>query len=53
MAHIRGEYKVWIYERYLVPSLQFKFAVDGLPVTIIKKSNVLATKSIKINVGWV
>lgn len=50
-SHIRGEYKVWIYKRYLVPSLQFKLAVDGLPVTIIKKSNALASKFIKSWLG--
>ena len=42
-APIKGEYKVWIYKRYLIPSLHFFHSVNGIPVTITSKMNSLAT----------
>ena len=46
-ACIRGEYKVWIYKRYLVPSLHYKLAVERIKKTDIKKANALATRLVK------
>ena len=48
---IRGEYKVWVYKRYLVPSLHFKLAVNPISSSSIKKANALATKCIKSWLG--
>ena len=48
---VRGEYKVWIYKRYMVPSLHFKLAVNAISVTAIKKANAVATKCIKSWLG--
>ena len=50
-AKIRGEYKVWIYKRYLVPSLHFKLSVNPISTQTIKKANALATKCIKSWLG--
>ena len=44
---VRGEYKVWIYKCYLVPSLCFKLPVNAICVAAIKKANAAATKRIK------
>ena len=46
-APIRGEYKIWIYRRYLVPSLHYKLAVNAVAKTTINKMNATATKYIK------
>ena len=46
-APIRGEYKIWIYRRYLVPSLHYKLAVNAVTKTTISKMNAMATKYVK------
>ena len=46
-APLRGEYKVWIYRRYVIPSLHYDLAVNPLSSTTIKKMNSLATRYIK------
>ena len=46
-AHIRGKYKVWIFKRYLVPSIHYRLAVEGIKKTEIKKLNALATRLVK------
>ena len=46
-ACIREEYKVWIFKRYLVPSLHYRLAVEGIKKTDIKKANALATRLMK------
>ena len=33
---IRGEYKVWIYKSYLVPSLTFNLTVERIPKSVSK-----------------
>ena len=48
---IRGEYKVWIYKRYLVPSLHYKFTVNKIFNGAIKIMNAKATKFIKSWLG--
>ena len=44
---IRGEYKVWIYRRYLIPSLHYELSVNGTSVSVTRKLNSLATRYIK------
>lgn len=51
VTSIRGEYKVWIHNRYLVSSLHYKPAVNSIPANAINKSNSLATKYIKSWMG--
>ena len=46
-SSLRGEYKIWIYRRYLVPSLHYKLAVNVVAKTTINKMNATATKYIK------
>ena len=46
-APIRGEYKVWIYRRYVVPSLHYELSVNGTSIYITKKLNSLATRFVK------
>ena len=48
---VRGEYKVWIYKRYMVPSFHFKLAVNDVSFTAIKKANAIATKCIESWLG--
>ena len=36
-AHTWGEYKLWIYKRYLCPSFNFTMAVDPIPEAAIEK----------------
>ena len=48
---VKGENKVWIYKRYLVPSLHLKVAVNAISVTAINKANTAATKCIKSWLG--
>ena len=43
-ATIRGEYKLWVYKRFLVPSFHFLLAVDAIPGCALKKMEALATK---------
>ena len=40
---VRREYKVWMYRRYVMPSLHYKLSVNSTSVSIIKKLNSLAT----------
>ena len=44
---IRGEYKVWIYKSYLVPSLTFNLTVERIPKSVISKLQTRATSLIK------
>ena len=46
-VQVRGEYKVWIYKRYLVPSFHFVMAVDPIPETAIKKMQAATLRMIK------
>ena len=46
-AQVRGEYKLWIYKRYLVPSFQFILAVDPISERAIKKMQAASLKMIK------
>ena len=41
---IRGEYKLWIYKRFLVPSFHFLLAVDAIPGCALMKMEALVTK---------
>ena len=44
---IRGEYKVWIYKCYVVPSLLSNLTVDAITTTAIKKLQTKATSYLK------
>ena len=44
---VRGEYKLWIYKRYLAPSYHCVMAVDPIPESAIKKMKSAALKKIK------
>ena len=44
---IRGEYKVWIYRRYVIPSLHDELTVNGTSIFITKRLNSLATRFMK------
>ena len=46
-VQVRGEYELWIYKRYLVPSFHFVMAVDPIPETAIKKMQAVALRMIK------
>ena len=46
-APIRGDYKIWIYQWYLVPSLHYKLAVIVVAKTTVNKMNAMATKYVK------
>ena len=46
-VRIRGEYKLWIYKRYMVPSFHFALAVNPIPETAIKKMQAAALRMIK------
>ena len=48
---IRGEYKLWILRRFLVPSFHFVLAVDVIPESCIKKVQSQCTKRIKVWLG--
>ena len=49
---IRGEYKVAVYSRYILPSLQFHFAVHNIHKTHLDILDGLARKSLKIWLGF-
>ena len=34
---IQGEYKLWIYKRFMVPAFHFSLAVDAIPNSILRK----------------
>ena len=46
-VQVRGEYNLWIYKRYLVPSFHFVLAVNPIPETAIKKMQAAAHRMIK------
>ena len=46
-VRIRGEYKLWIYKRYMVPSFHFALAVNPIPETAIKKMQAADLMMIK------
>ena len=46
-APVRGEYKVWMYRRYVIPSLHYELSVNGTTVSISRKLNLLATRYLK------
>ena len=46
-APVRGEYKVWIYRRYVIPSLHYELSVNGASVSISRKLNSLSTRYVK------
>ena len=48
---IRGEYKVWVLRRFLIPSFHFVLAVDVIPESCIKKVQSQCTKRIKVWLG--
>ena len=41
---IRTEYKLWILKNYLIPSKRFLLTVHSLPVTHLRKLDVLVDK---------
>ena len=45
-SKIRGEYKIWIYKRYLAPSFLFALSVDSIPESAIKKMQAIALRKI-------
>ena len=50
-APLRGEYKLWIYKRYLVPSFHFLLAVDLISKSTISKLQKAAMRCIKSWLG--
>ena len=46
-VRVRGEYKLWVYKRYLVTSFHFVMAVDPIPDSSIKKMQAAALRKIK------
>ena len=48
---IRGEYKLWILRRFLIPSFHFTLAVDAVPVSSIRRAQSLCTRKIKTWLG--
>ena len=44
---IRGEYKLWIYQCYLAPSMHFYLAINPTSANAIKKAEAIATKALK------
>ena len=44
---IRGEFKLWIYKRFMVPSFHFHLAVDTIRASTIKKMQANAMRKIK------
>ena len=44
---IRGEYKLWIYQHYLAPSMHFHLAVNSTTSSSVHKMEALATKALK------
>ena len=50
-APIRGEYKLWILRRFLIPSFHFVLSVDVTPHSSIKKVQSQCTRKIKSWLG--
>ena len=46
-APLRGEYKLWIYKRYLVQSIHFFLSMNNIPSTTISKMQSMGMKKIK------
>ena len=46
-APIRGEYKLWIYKRYLTQSFRLSLSVNPIPSTIISKMQSTSMKLLK------
>ena len=44
---IRGEYKVWIYRNYVVPSSRFLLAVELISASVVESIQSTATRFIK------
>ena len=44
---IHGEFKLWIYKRFVVPSFHFHLAVDTITTSTIKKMQTNAMRKIK------
>ena len=49
---VRGEYKVAIYSRYILPSLQFHFTVHNIHQTHLDKLDISAKKFLKSWLGF-
>ena len=50
-AQIRGEYKLWIYKRYLTQSIRFFLSVNAIPSTYISKMQKMGMKLLKKMAG--
>ena len=46
-SHVRGEFKLWIYKRRLVPSFHTSLAVEAIPDSTLRKVQSQAIKKIK------
>ena len=46
-ANVRGEYKVWVYQNYLMPSLNFHLTVSDISRSQILNLQKVLTKNIK------
>ena len=46
-AQIRGEYKLWIYKRYLTQSIRFFLSVNPIPLTYVSKMQKMGLKLLK------
>ena len=44
---IRGEFKTWIYKRFLVQSFQFQMSVNAIPSGIIRNMQALGLRKLK------
>lgn len=44
---IRGEYKLWVYKCYLVPSFHFSLAVDAISESTLQKMQAYALGRVK------
>ena len=48
---VRGEYKMWIYQNYFLPSIRFLLTVHDITVTDLTKLNAIAHKFMKNRAG--
>ena len=46
-AMVRGEYKMWIYQNYFLPSIRFLLTVHDITVTDLKKLDAISHKFMK------
>ena len=51
-SRVRGEFKVAVYSRYVLPSLQFHFAVHNIHKTHLDTLDSLARKFLKLWLGF-